>query len=151
MKKIMVSLVLSLTILLAGCGESTTEHDLVTVYDDMVAVFAPNGEMMELSADTVTNFYDIDPTVVNFKVYTSSSFLAEEIGIFEVTDDVDLEAIATARMDDLSDSFDDYIPEQYEIATKNGTVMTKGNLVCFIVGSSDGYEAAKAVFEELDD
>ena len=151
-KKILAGMMVATMMMTVGCGKGADEKtpvtlDPIAVADSMMEVFQPQGEMLELTPDTISNYYDIDTEkVVNYKVYMSSSFIGEEIAVFEVVDGVDLNAVLEQRLQDMKDSFEGYLPEELDAVNNTGEMIQNGNLVCLIVGDNEGSQGAKDIF-----
>ena len=74
---------------------------------------------------------------------------ATEIAVFQVKDGGSTASVEKAlrqRADDIARTFEQYDPEQYEIA-KKAVVRTKGNYVCMVIGSNAS--AVASSFEKL--
>lgn len=138
---------------LAACGDSDSgkEASATQVADDMLAVLQPQGELLEAAESVLDNYYTIDPAVVTGqKIYISTSFIAEEIAVFEVADGKaeDAKKMVEQRLNDLKASFEGYLPDELASLEENAKVLAKGNLVCLLAGSSEGVEAAEKVFND---
>lgn len=140
MRKRFLTFIMSVLMITAvGCGNSDAEEmvirDRVAVAAAMVENFPLQGEFLELSSDTIENFYDIDTSLLtSYSVYISSSFIAEEIAVFEIVDGVDIQQILRSRVDNLKESFLDYLPEEYKVVEDNAKIVQKDNLICLIIG-----------------
>ena len=149
-KKILATILGATMLFTVGCGKEDTSDvvlDPTTLADQMMEVFKPQGEMLALSPETIDNYYDIDPTVVtNYKVYVSTSFIGEELAVFELVEGTDLDTVLDQRLQDMKDSFDGYLPEELSAVNDTGEVLTNGNVICFIVGDNDGTQGAKDLF-----
>ena len=74
---------------------------------------------------------------------------ATEIAVFQVKDGGSTASVEKAlrqRADDIARTFEQYDPEQYEIA-KKAVVRTEGNYVCMVIGSNAS--AVASSFEKL--
>ena len=74
---------------------------------------------------------------------------ATEIAVFQVKDGGSTASVEKAlrqRADDIARTFEQYDPEQYEIA-KKAVVRTKGNYVCMVIGSNAS--AIASSFEKM--
>lgn len=155
MKRILAMiLTAALLVSAVGCGgkDDTKEVlDPAKVADDMLAVFAPQGELQELVGDTVSSFYNIDSEVISGqKVYVSTAWIAEEIAVFAVKDgkESDAKKMLETRISDLKASFDGYLPDELASLEASARILTKGNLVCLLIGEGEGAAAAEKVFTE---
>lgn len=150
MKKIL-AMILALSLLVAGCGgaKSKTIADPIKVADDMLAVLAPQGELLEVTDGVLDNYYTLDSAVFEgHKIYISTSFIAEEVAVFSVKDGKTAEAkkVLEQRLTDLKKSFDGYRQEELASLTENAKVLEGANLVCLLAGTGDGRAAAEKVF-----
>ncbi len=162
MKKVLallLAVVLGLS-MLAGCsssdGESETPSknvDPAQLADDTLAALAPAAEMVEVSEKVLSNYYTVDSKVVkSYKIYVSSAWTAEEVAIFRLVDSKQ-ETIDAAnemiqkRIDDLTASYDGYLPEQLAVLEENSVVYQQGDMICFVSGSADGVAAAMKVMK----
>ncbi|MEG1777721.1 MAG: DUF4358 domain-containing protein [Angelakisella sp.] len=141
----------------AGCGGKAPASDTKKVLDPiktadaMLAVLAPQGEMLAVEDSVLDNYYTVDKDIVGGqKIYISTSFIAEEIAVFAVKDGKteDAKKMCEARLKDLKDSFDGYLPEELASLEANAKILTNGNLVCLLAGKGDGLAAAEKVFTE---
>ena len=148
-KKGLMGILCAVMILCVGCGSEKVVLDSAVVADKMMEVFEPQGEMLELSSDTLSNFYTIDTEKeLAYKVYVSTSYIGEEIAVFDITGDkdVDFNKVLEQRMEDLKESFDGYLPEEMDAVTSTGEILTNGNLVCLVIGDNAGTQSAKDIF-----
>ena len=161
MKKLLVlflAAAMSLS-LLAGCGNSDSGSssknvDPAKLADDVLAALAPQGEMMEAGEKVLSNYYTVDSKVVkSSKIYISSSWTAEEVAVFRLVDSKQetmdaAEAMIHQRIDNLTASFDGYLPEELAILEDNSVIYRQGDIICFVSGSADGVAAAMKVMKE---
>lgn len=142
-----------LVLSLAACGgkEEAKTADPKSLADDMLKALSAQGEMIELTGDTAANYYDLGEAVSEYRVYMSSMWIAEEVAVFKAGDAKDVDAvkgICDKRIADLKDSFDGYLPEEYTVVEENAQVLASGDIVALVIGSKEGVEAAKAVFDK---
>ena len=155
MTKRIFALLLSvlLVLSLAACGgkEEAKTADPKALADDMLKALAPQGETIEVTGDVAANYYDLGEAVKEYRAYLSTMYLAEEVAVFQAADakDVDtLKALCDKRIADLKDSFDGYLPEEYAVVEENAQVLAAGDIVALVIGSKEGVDAAKAVFDK---
>ena len=119
MKKICCALLSLLTaaLLLTGCQEEPKDVtiDVAALADALKAAVPFSDELAEPNDAALLNFYNIDETdIAAKKVYVSSGATAEEIAVFEGTDEAAAGRIKTAvdeRIADQKSAFEDYNPE----------------------------------------
>lgn len=150
-----LSLILALTLILSlsacGGGSSQKTADPKTLADDMLAALEPAGETMEVTGDVAGNYYDMGEMVKDYRVYLSTMYIAEEVAVFRLADAKNADAAKTmceSRIQDLKNSFDGYLPDEYAIVEENATVLAQGDVVALVIGTADGVAAAKAVFDK---
>lgn len=149
-----LALTLSVLLLLslAACGgKETKTADPKALADDMLKALAAQGETIEVTGDVAANYYTIGDEVKEYRIYLSTMYLAEEVAVFQATDEKSVDAIKSVceqRITDLKDSFDGYLPEEYAVVEENATILTGGDIVALVIGSGDGVAAAKAVFDK---
>lgn len=149
-----VSVFMAVAVLLtaAGCGDKADSKaaDPAKVADDMLAALDAQGELLEASDSVLDNYYTVDSQAVTaHKVYISTAFIAEEVAVFACADGKEdtVVKMAEQRLQDLKDSFDGYLPEEYASLEQNARILKGGGLVCLLAGSAEGVEAAMAVFD----
>lgn len=153
MKRIL-SLVLSLVLLLslAACGGGSQKTaDPKTLADDMLAALDPQGETMEVTGDVAQNYYDMGELVKDYRIYLSTMYIGEEVAVFRLADGKNADAVKTIcenRIQELKDSFDGYLPDEYAAVDENAVVLAAGDVVAMVTGTKDGVAAAKAVFDK---
>lgn len=147
MKKQKVLRVLSLTVwaalligVLAGCGgdkqEPKGELTAGQIAEKLAGLAAAQG--LESAADYADVFYaQVDfEKVEDFEVLSPMmNVKASEIAVFRVKDETDGPEIQQAleqRAQDVRDSFEFYLEDQYEIAQK-AEVRVKGPFVCLMI------------------
>lgn len=151
-----LALILSLS--LAACGgsgsgssASVKDVDPAALADDMLEALAPQGEMLEVSGDVAANYYTMGEEVSSYKIYVSSMYIGEEVAVFQLSDAAQADTakkMCEKRIQDLKDSFDGYLQEEYTAVDENATVLSNGNIVAMVTGTADGVAAAKEVFEK---
>lgn len=146
-----------MTLSLAACGGSGSsssaakEVDPAALADEMLEAISPQGEMMEVTGDVAANYYDLGEDVAAYKIYISTMYIGEEVAVLQVADSGSADAVKAAcekRIQDLKDSFDGYLPDEYAAVDANATVLSNGNIVAMVTGTADGVAAAKEVFEK---
>ena len=89
--------------------------------------------------------------VKEYKIYVSGMYIAEEVAVFRLTDPgkaEDGKTMVENRIAALKKSFDGYLPEEFASMNENALVLSKGDIVCFLVGINPGRDAAKEVFDK---
>lgn len=154
--KRLLALTLSLVMLIsmAGCGNKTERKDvdINTLADQMKDALNPSGEVIEMTSGVIGNYYDMGDLIQEYKVYTSTVYLAEEVAVFRVkagSKVSDAEKMLDARKTALLSSFDDYLPEQYKIVEENTKILVSGDIICLVVGQEAGVAAAEEIFNSL--
>lgn len=141
-----------LTVSLAACGGGKTKTaDPKALADAMLEALEPQGETMEVTGDVAANYYNLGGEVKEYRIYLSTMYIAEEVAVFQLGDVKDADTVkkmCETRIQDLKDSFDGYLPEEYQTVSDNAVVLAEGDIVAMVVGTSDGVAAAKAVFEK---
>ena len=153
MKRILALLCAALlTLSLAACGGSGGKTaDPGTLADDMLKALAPQGETMEVTGDVAANYYQIGDEVKDYRIYLSTMYIAEEVAVFRLAEGKkadDVKAMCQQRIQDLKDSFDGYLPEEYAAVEENAVVLASGDVVAMVTGTKEGVAAAKEVFEK---
>ena len=78
-------------------------------------------------------------------------YIGEEVAVFRLAEGKkadDVKAMCQQRIQDLKDSFDGYLPEEYDTVKENAVVLSEGDIVAMVTGAKEGVDAAKAVFEK---
>ena len=143
MKKIMVfMLTVVLAMVVSACSdkENTTTIEASKSAKEMVDQMVTEVEqpaLMELSEEELQNLYNIDPAKLEeYSVrIPMMNVKTNEIAVLKVKDaaDVaDVEAAIKTRAENVMQSFEQYLPDQYEIA-KNYQIVVKGNYVLFVI------------------
>ena len=153
MKRILALLCAALlTLSLAACGGSGGKTaDPGTLADDMLKALAPQGETMEVTGDVAANYYQIGDEVKDYRIYLSTMYIAEEVAVFRLADAKKADTVkklCETRVQDLKDSFDGYLPEEYAAVEENAVVLASGDVVAMVTGTKEGVAAAKEVFEK---
>lgn len=137
---------------LAACGGSDGKTaDPKTLADDMLAALKAQGETMEVTGDTAENYYAMGDMVKDYRIYLSTMYIGEEVAVFQLKDTKDADTVkkmCEARIQSLLDSFDGYLPEEYDTVKENAVVLSEGDIVAMVTGAKEGVDAAKAVFEK---
>lgn len=144
--------VLLLTLSFTSCGGGKAKTaDPKALADAMLETLEVQGEMMEVTGDVAANYYVMGAEVKDFRIYLSTMYIAEEVAVFQVDDAKNADAVKKMcenRIEDLKDSFEGYLPEEYETMNDNAVVLAEGNIVAMVVGTAEGVAAAKEVFEK---
>ena len=157
MKKVWAFILCVMLVLgLAACGgdnadSKSVDVDVNQLADDMLAALDPQGELTEVSGDVAANFYEMGDFVKEYKIYVSGMYIAEEVAVFRLTDPgkaEDGKTMVENRIAALKKSFDGYLPEEFASMNENALVLSKGDIVCFLVGLNPGRDAAKEVFDK---
>lgn len=137
---------------LVGCGGGKVKTaDPAALAEAMLEALEPQGEVMEASGNVAANYYDIGGDVKAYRIYLSTMYIAEELAVFQLSDAKNADAakkMCEGRIQDLKDSFEDYLPEEYQTVKDNAAVLAEGDIVALVIGTADGVAAAKAVFEK---
>ena len=156
LKKIFtVAIALACTVVMAACGGSSEGKNLSAeqIANEIKASYKTDTELIELTDNTLSNYYDIDDEdVAEYKVYTSTAFTSEEIAVFKASSSDKVKGIneaANERKEEIIDNFEDYIPEQYELAKENTKIVSKGEYVLLVTGEKANVDKAVEVFEKL--
>ena len=158
MKRILALLAAAaLTLSLAACGggngssSSAKAVDPKALADDMLEALAAQGETQDVTGDVAANYYDMGEAVKDYKIYISTMYIGEEVAVFQLADQKEADTVkkmCEKRIQDLKDSFKDYLDEEYAAVDENATVLAKGDIVAMVTGTKDGVAAAKAVFDK---
>ena len=137
---------------LAACGGSDSKTaDPKTLADDMLAALKAQGETMEVTGDTAENYYAMGDMVKDYRIYLSTMYIAEEVAVFRLADAKKADTVkklCETRVQDLKDSFDGYLPDEYATVDENATVLASGDIVALVIGTKEGVAAAKEVFDK---
>lgn len=141
-----------LTVSLAACGGGKAKTaDPGALADAMLEALEVQGETMEATGNVAANYYDLGGAVKEYRIYLSTMYIAEEVAVFQLNDPKDAETVkkmCETRIQDLKDSFDGYLPEEYQAVSDNAVILAEGDIVALVIGTSDGVAAARAVFEK---
>ncbi len=143
-----------LTLSLAACGGdkgSNKTADPAALADAMLEALGVQGEMMEVTGDVAANYYSMGDEVKDYRIYLSTMYIAEEVAVFRLADAKDADAVkklCESRIQDLKDSFDGYLQEEYDTVSETATVRAAGDSVAMVTGTTDGVAAAKAAFDK---
>lgn len=141
-----------LTVSLAACGGGKTKTaDPAALADAMLEALEVQGETMEATGNVAANYYDLGDEVKEYRIYLSTMYIAEEVAVFQLSDVKNADAVkkmCETRIQDLKDSFEGYLPEEYQAVSDNATVLAEGDIVAMVTGTAEGVAAAKAVFEK---
>ena len=99
---------------------------------------------MEVTGDTAENYYAMGDMVKDYRIYLSTMYIGEEVAVFRLAEGKkadDVKAMCQQRIQDLKDSFDGYLPEEYAAVEEN-------DVVAMVTGTKEGVAAAKEVFEK---
>lgn len=142
---------LLLSLAACGGGSDGKTADPKTLADDMLAALKAQGETMEVTGDTAENYYAMGDMVKDYRIYLSTMYIGEEVAVFRLAEGKkadDVKAMCQQRIQDLKDSFDGYLPEEYAAVEENAVVLASGDVVAMVTGTKEGVAAAKEVFEK---
>lgn len=148
---LLLAMLLLLSLAACGGGSETKTADPKTLADDMLAALKPQGETMEVTGDTAENYYAMGDIVKDYRIYLSTMYIGEEVAVFRLSDAKkadDAKAMCQQRVQDLKDSFDGYLPEEYAAVEENAVVLASGDVVAMVTGTKEGVAAAREVFEK---
>lgn len=152
MKKLLsvVLAVLSISAVLCSCGEAEQKNPATKDVAEAIKASTSFTELIELNNDNIgRRYYGIDlESIEEYCVMScSSGALADEIAVFKMKEQDDVEDMLETvreRKQDLYDSFVDYVPEEVG-KIENATIGSNGKYVYFIV--CDKRAEAKAAAE----
>ena len=134
-------------LLLAACGSEAKNIDAAALASSLVTDISYDDQLEQISDDDVSMYIDV-PDGVKTVMYMGGGSTAEEVAVFEAPDK---DTAATVKdnvqtyLDDQSDSFQDYIPEESK-RIGNAVLEQKDQYVILCVsGDSDG---AKEIIEK---
>ena len=134
-------------ILLAGCGSTQKDIDVSALAKSLVSDITYDDQLEQIDEDDVSVYIDV-PKKVNTIMYMGSGSTAEEVAVFTAPDEETArttEEKVQSFLDDQSDSFDKYIPEETK-RISNAVLEKKGKYVVLCVcGDSD---KAKEIIEK---
>ena len=138
-----------------GCSsnksDSSKKIDPSILADNVLTALAPQAELIEVSQNVLSNYYNVDSQVVQaYKIYISSAWTAEEIAVFLLVDDKSstieaAKAMINQREDALTASFEGYLPEELATLQENSAVYHQGRIIAFVSGSAEGVASALTV------
>lgn len=143
-KKIVLGLTVLLAVTMAGCGTKAEEKtiDAQALAKDLTQKVAYADDLNQIPQETAEELYLID-TEENAYVYVSSGATAEEVAVFEFADgEKAAEAVeaANTRIQEQTDSFADYIPEEVEKLEQAIVKQSGRYLVVCITDDTEGAE-----------
>lgn len=154
LKKALTNLfVLSLTlVILTSC----TKNDVMNKAPSVKDIDNKLKEEIDLStmaigdSEKLEKLYDINlEDLEEFLLYVPKSNIeANEIGIFKVKDSAnidDIEEKVEKRVEEQSNSFKDYLPEEYYLI-ENSLLKTKGNYILFAI--SEDVDQIEEIFDK---
>lgn len=134
-------------LLLAACGSNSKTIDAAALASSLATDISYDDTLEQISDEDVSMYIEV-PEGVKSYVYMGSGSTAEEVAVFEAPDK---DTAATVKenvqtyLDDQSDSFQDYIPEESK-RIGNAVLEQKDQYVFLCVsGDSDG---AKEIIEK---
>ena len=134
-------------LLLAACGSESKTIDAAALADSLATDISYDDTLEKLGDDDVSMYIEV-PEGVKSYVYMGSGSTAEEVAVFEAPDKdtaVTVKDNVQTYLDDQSDSFQDYIPEESK-RIGNAVLEQKGQYVILCVsGDSD---SAKEIIEK---
>ena len=134
-------------ILLAGCGSTQKDIDASALAKSLVSDITYDDQLEQIDEDDVSVYIDV-PEKVNTIMYMGSGSTAEEVAVFTAPDEETArttEENVQSFLDDQSDSFEKYIPEETK-RISNAVLEQKGKYVVLCVsGDSD---QAKEIIEK---
>ena len=127
-------------LLLAACGSGSKTIDAAALASSLATDISYDDALEQISDEDVSMYIEV-PEGVKSYVYMGSGSTAEEVAVFEAPDK---DTAATVKenvqtyLDDQSDSFQDYIPEESK-RIGNAVLEQKDQYVILCVsGNSDG-------------
>ena len=148
---LLCALLLTLSLAACGGGSGNKTADPGTLADDMLAALSPQGETIEVTGDVAANYYQIGDEVKDYRIYLSTMYIAEEVAVFRLADAKNVDAakkLCETRIQDLKDSFEGYLPDEYATVEENAVVLAEGDVVALIIGTKEGVAAAEEVFNK---
>lgn len=133
-----VIMVIILT-LLTGCSskDTTSKEPSIDEIDQNINDDVDISNMVESDSDKLEKLYDIDiDKVENFKLYTAKTNIeANELLILKVKNEEDIGDIKediNDRIESQTNSFKDYLPDEYFLIEKH-VLKSNGNYIIFII------------------
>ena len=135
-------------ILLAGCGSTQKDIDASALAKSLVSDITYDDQLEQINDEDDVSVYIDVPKKVNTIMYMGSGSTAEEVAVFTAPDEETArttEEKVQSFLDDQSDSFEKYIPEETK-RISNAVLEKKGKYVVLCVcGDSD---KAKEIIEK---
>lgn len=142
MKKNVFALTVIMVIILAlltGCSskDTTSKEPSIDEIDQNINDDVDISNMVESDSDKLEKLYDIDiDKVDNFKLYTAKTNIeANELLILKVKNEEDIGDIKediNDRIESQTNSFKDYLPDEYFLIEKH-VLKSNGNYIIFII------------------
>ena len=147
MSKIKVAVMALLCItMLAGCGskEASTKDseenktvtvDIESLADKLATDITYEDTLEQVDDDTIGFYVDVADGVKSVMYMGTSGKTAEEVAVFEATDEdtaIQMKENVQTFLDDQGESFQDYIPEEAD-RVENAVLVQNGNYVVLCV------------------
>ena len=155
MKKNVFALTVIMVIILAlltGCSskDTTSKEPSIDEIDQNINDDVDISNMVESDSDKLEKLYDIDiDKVENFKLYTAKTNIeANELLILKVKNEEDIGDIKediNDRIESQTNSFKDYLPDEYFLIEKH-VLKSNGNYIIFII--SEEAEKIESLFDK---
>jgi len=149
MKKLIVFvLTLVMCLSLFACGSK--EIDVKALADSLKDGITYTDILFDVSDDMISTMYEL-PETVKGVAYAGSGATAEEVAVFEATDEneaKDVETALKARLDSRADSYASYLPDEVE-KIENAVVERCGKYVAMCVSDSPD-QASKIISNFFD-
>lgn len=155
MKKNVFALTVIMVIILAlltGCSskDTTSKEPSIDEIDQNINDDVDISNMVESDSDKLEKLYDIDiDKVDNFKLYTAKTNIeANELLILKVKNEEDIGDIKediNDRIESQTNSFKDYLPDEYFLIEKH-VLKSNGNYIIFII--SEEAEKIESLFDK---
>lgn len=118
-------------------GKIPAGYDLESLYASLMDCYDEKPSMITLDSELLADFYGITPDTYSQAViyFSETGIDADEIWLIEAIDEenaADIAALANQNLANKIASFENYLPDEYEIA-KEGKVITTGNYVLLLV------------------
>ena len=134
-------------ILLSACGSGTKTIDAAALASSLATDISYDDTLEKISDEDVSMYIEVPKDVKSY-VYMGSGSTAEEVAVFEAPDKDTASTVkdnVQTYLDDQSDSFQDYIPEESK-RIGNAVLEQKDQYVILCVsGDSEG---AKGIIEK---
>lgn len=129
---------------LVACGENVKPFDAEKTTQALVGAGAFSEELERLDTDILLRFYELDESKVAAAAgYASTGLTAEEVAVFEMTDEAaakEAEGLLKAHLDYQIESNEDYRPQEMPKLEK-AVVERRGKTLVFLVAAD--YSAAE--------